>query len=62
MKIKKTLLKELAKPIKAKQVWVMDESGPRRGFHGWYKVEDVRIVPAIFGKDEYLLFKIDIPK
>jgi len=63
MKIKKSLVKELAKPVKAKQVWVMDKSGHKRGFFGWYQVHSARIIPMVGkSKEEYLLLEIDIPE
>ena len=58
MKLKKSLEKSLTKPIKAQQVWVMDESGHKRGFYGWYQVKDARLV-SIHQRDEILLLKID---
>ena len=60
VKIKKSLVKELAKPIKAKQVWVMDKAGHKREFFGWYRVLDVRIIPHGVAKTEYLLLEIDM--
>jgi len=61
MKLKKTLINALEKPIKAKQVWVMDKAGQKREFFGWYKVSSVSIIPAqkLGTKDEYLLLTID---
>jgi len=63
MKLKKTLVKELSKPIKTKQVWVMDKSGHKRDFFGWYRVHAVRIIPiGATTKEEYLLLEIDMPE